>query len=158
MPGTWSFWGFRAWKSKHSFIGFHAFRLFTTRRNFWLFFILFLNSFLIVAFSRLYRLGKLKNFAFIVLSVFELIWTKKHHALWALIQWFQIIPDCTLKKTHSYNKIPESLCYEQKHTSVMIWIETIFKYRFNYSSCSKCSSASLPLTSGWHFCSTRRFS
>jgi len=69
----------------------------------------------------------------------------------APIQWFQINPDCTPKIPHSYNKNPESLCYEQKHMSVLIWTETIIKYRFNYSSSSKFSSAAKTLTSGWLF-------
>jgi len=37
------------------------------------------------------------------------------------IQWFQINPDCTPKKAYSYNKNPESVCYEQKHMIVLIW-------------------------------------
>jgi len=32
------------------------------------------------------------------------------------------------KKTYSYNKNPESLCYEHKCMSVLILIETIFEY------------------------------
>ena len=42
---------------------------------------------------------------------------------------------------YPYNKNPDSLCYEQKHMSVLIWIETIFEYWFNHSSSSKFSSA-----------------
>ena len=72
-------------------------------------------------------------------------------------QWFQINPDWSPKKTHSYNKYPESLCYEQKHMSVLILIETIIKYRFNYSSSYIFSSAAQTLTSGWPFCFSRRF-
>ena len=57
------------------------------------------------------------------------------------ILWFQINPDCTPKKTYSYNKNPERLCYEQKHMSVPVWIETTIEYWFNYSSTSKFFSA-----------------
>ena len=64
----------------------------------------------------------------------------------APIQWFQINPGCTPKKTYAYDKNPESLCYEQKHMSVLIWIETIIEYWFNYSSSSKFSSAAQTLT------------
>jgi len=32
------------------------------------------------------------------------------------------------KKSYSYNKNPESLCYEQRHMSVLILIETIIGY------------------------------
>jgi len=35
------------------------------------------------------------------------------------------------KKTYSYNKNPESVCYEQKHASVLIWIQTRIEYWFN---------------------------
>jgi len=51
----------------------------------------------------------------------------------APIQWFQINPDYTTKKTYSYNKNPESLRYEQKHMSVLIWNETIMEYSFNHT-------------------------
>ena len=64
----------------------------------------------------------------------------------APIQWFQINPGCTPKKTYAYDKNPERLCYEQKHMSVLIWIETIIEYWFNYSSSSKFSSAVQTLT------------
>jgi len=55
----------------------------------------------------------------------------------APIQWFQINLDFTPKKTYSYNKNPESLCYKQIHTSVLLCIETIIEYWFNYSSSFK---------------------
>jgi len=38
------------------------------------------------------------------------------------------------KKTYSYNKNPENLCYEQKHMTVLMGIETIIDTNFNYSS------------------------
>jgi len=61
-------------------------------------------------------------------------WEKKIH-LWDLT-----------KKTYAYDKNPESLCYEQKHMSVLISTETIIEYWFNYSSSSKFSSAAQTLT------------
>jgi len=66
-------------------------------------------------------------------------------------------PDCTPKTTYSYNKKTESLCYEQKHTSVLIWIETTIEYWFNYSSSSKFFSAAQILTFERPFCCSKRF-
>ena len=43
----------------------------------------------------------------------------------ASIKLFQINSDYTPKDPYSYNKNQESLCHEQKHMSVLIWIETI---------------------------------
>jgi len=64
----------------------------------------------------------------------------------APIQWFQINPGCTPKKTYVYDKNPESLCYEQKHMSALFLMETIIEYWFNFSSLSKFSSAAQTLT------------
>ena len=61
------------------------------------------------------------------------------------------------KKTYSYNKNPESLCYEQRHMSVLILIETIIGYWFNDSSSSTFSSAAQTLTFGWPFLLLKRF-
>jgi len=43
----------------------------------------------------------------------------------ATFQWLQMNPDYTEKRTQSYNENPESLCCQQKHMRVLIWIETV---------------------------------
>ena len=60
------------------------------------------------------------------------------------------------KKTYSYNKNSESLCYEQKHMNVLIWIETINEHWFNYNSFSKFSAAQA-LTFRRHFLLLKTF-
>ena len=54
------------------------------------------------------------------------------------IRWFQINPDSTPEKT-------ESLCYEQKHMTVLIWIKTIIEYWRIYSPSSKLFSSATQL-------------
>jgi len=55
-------------------------------------------------------------------------------------QWFQINPE-NAPKNYICTKKTETLCYEQKHMSVPVWIETTIEYWFNYSSTSKIFSA-----------------
>jgi len=78
----------------------------------------------------------------------------------APILWFRLSNTTRLhtKTTYSYNENPESLCYEQKRMSVLIWTETIIKYWFNYRSSSKLSSAAQTFAFRRPFCCSRRFS
>jgi len=78
----------------------------------------------------------------------------------APIQWFHISnkPRLHTKKIHSYKNNTESLCYEQKHMNVLIWIETTMEYWFNYTSSSKLYLQRKLLTFGRPLCCSRRSS
>ena len=65
----------------------------------------------------------------------------------------------TKTKPYSCNKNPESVCYEQKYMSVLIWIEKIIEYRFSYSSSSSSAAknfvperAVIDVVSHWRLC------